>query len=222
VKVVAPWSGGVDSTFMVVKLLEGGYEVHPIYVDFGTPATPCELEAMHRLTGMIRRIIRSGKLYDLKVFKVEGEIHSMIKDGVKPKLYLRDYDIVTSQGVPLSHFYFPARNLIILSVAVAYAESEGIDRVAFATSGSDQQSVKDLSIEFIAELNKLLAKISPVRIETPVVNYTREDEWLYLKELGLIDYTFSCQRPLPGCIPCKTCPHCIFDAKMRWWSNGKR
>ena len=211
-KIVAPWSAGLDSTFMIIKLLNDGYEVYPIYVDFKTITTEYEIQALSKLYEILHS--KYPSLHNVQVFEVEGKINSMLKNYNKPKLYLDIYNSVSSQGVPLIEFYFPVRNLIILSLAVAYAESEGIDVVAFATSKTDQLSIRDLHITFVKAVNSILDIISPVRIITPVIEHTREEEWLNLKYMNLIDYIASCHKPINN-KACGKCSHCLFDIEMR-------
>jgi 7-cyano-7-deazaguanine synthase in queuosine biosynthesis len=171
-KRVAPWSAGLDSTFMVVRLLENNYEVYPIYVNFNTISSKYEVNSLINLSKILRE--RFKTLYEVKIFEVKGEVHSPLTDGLVPKLFLEYYKNKKSENITLMEFYFPVRNLIVLSISVAYAESEGINTVSFATSKTDQESMRDL---------------------------------------GLLDYTFSCNKPVHGV--CGSCSHCLFDKRMR-------
>jgi 7-cyano-7-deazaguanine synthase in queuosine biosynthesis len=210
-KRVAPWSAGLDSTFMVVRLLENNYEVYPIYVNFNTISSKYEVNSLINLSKILRE--RFKTLHEVKIFEVKGEVHSPLTDGLVPKLFLEYYKNKKSENITLMEFYFPVRNLIVLSISVAYAESEGINTVSFATSKTDQESMRDLSIDFIKSLNDMLSHITPVRVETPISSFSREEIWIGLRDLGLLDYTFSCNKPVHGV--CGSCSHCLFDKRMR-------
>lgn len=49
-KVIALVSGGLDSAVMISRLLQTGYDVHALFVDYGQPAMRAELAASARVT----------------------------------------------------------------------------------------------------------------------------------------------------------------------------
>jgi 7-cyano-7-deazaguanine synthase in queuosine biosynthesis len=54
--VLVPWSGGLDSTYLVWSLLKGGHSVYGMYIDLQNNAekVKCEKEALEKLEAYIR------------------------------------------------------------------------------------------------------------------------------------------------------------------------
>ena len=106
--------------------------------------------------------------------------------------------------------YVPNRNLVLLSMAAAYAEAHGIDRVYYGAQAQDQYGYWDCTAEFVERLNQVLAlnRRTPVVIHAPFVAMGKAESLRIGLELG-VDYghTWSCYRG--GGKACGACPTCI-------------
>ncbi len=106
--------------------------------------------------------------------------------------------------------YVPNRNMILLSIAVAYAETKGINEIYYGAQRQDYLGYWDTRREFVDKLNEVLA-LNPkfnVRILAPFVDMRKSEIVKLGMELG-VDYskTWSCYRG--GEEPCGVCPSCV-------------
>jgi 7-cyano-7-deazaguanine synthase len=110
--------------------------------------------------------------------------------------------------------YVPNRNMMLLSIAAAYAEAQGATQVFYGAQAHDEYGYWDCTEEFLARINAVTAlnRRDSVRIEAPFVLKKKEELVLMGMELG-VDFsrTWSCYRG--GDRPCNTCPTCVERAK---------
>jgi 7-cyano-7-deazaguanine synthase len=106
--------------------------------------------------------------------------------------------------------YVPNRNMMLLSIAAAYAEAHGIADVYCGVQAQDEYGYWDCTAEFVEQLNRVLAlnRRTAVVVHAPFVAMRKAD----LLRLGLqlgVDYaqTWSCYRG--GAKACGTCPTCV-------------
>ena len=106
--------------------------------------------------------------------------------------------------------YVPNRNLMLLSVAAAYAEARGIRDVFYGAQAHDMYGYWDCTPEFLERVNAVLAlnRGQPVAVRAPFIRMRKSEELRIGLELG-VDYarTWSCYRG--GEEPCGTCPTCV-------------
>ena len=89
----------------------------------------------------------------------------------------------------------PNRNMIFLSIAVAFAESMGVNKVFFATHKDDELVFLDCRTKFIKKLSEAsqLATCQKVSIETPFDNFTKSVIIKLGYNLGVpFEKTYSC------------------------------
>ena len=55
------WSGGMDSTFMVLDFLRRGYKVQPYYINKFSTYTGKEIDSIKHLTYLIQKEFNYGK-----------------------------------------------------------------------------------------------------------------------------------------------------------------
>jgi 7-cyano-7-deazaguanine synthase len=106
--------------------------------------------------------------------------------------------------------YVPNRNMILLSLAAAWAESVGAKRVFYGAQAQDRYGYWDCTVDFVTRINDVLSlnRETRVTIEAPFAEMSKAD----LVRVGLalgVDYahTWSCYRG--GDEPCGTCPTCV-------------
>lgn len=105
--------------------------------------------------------------------------------------------------------YVPNRNMILLSLAAAFAESHGVTEVFYAAQAQDEYGYWDCTKAFVGRINRVLSlnRRKPARIKAPFVGLSKAQ--VLHKGLALgVDYahTWSCYRGTAK--PCGTCPSC--------------
>jgi 7-cyano-7-deazaguanine synthase len=110
--------------------------------------------------------------------------------------------------------YVPNRNMMLLSVAAAYAESQGAREVYYGAQAHDEYGYWDCTEEFLSRMNAVMAlnRRDSVQVVAPFVSKKKEK----LVSLGMdleVDFarTWSCYRGEVS--PCESCPTCIERAK---------
>ena len=105
--------------------------------------------------------------------------------------------------------YVPNRNMVLLALAAAYAEAQGITDVFYGAQAQDRYGYWDCSREFMDNLNAVLAlnRKQVIVIHAPFLAMRKTDELRLGLELG-VDYahTWTCYRGEAA--PCGTCPSC--------------
>ena len=106
--------------------------------------------------------------------------------------------------------YVPNRNMMLLAMAAAYAEAQGISDVFYGAQAQDEYGYWDCTREFLTRINALLGlnRKEPVTIRAPFVERSKAE----IVRLGLeldVDFahTWSCYRG--GRHACGTCPTCV-------------
>lgn len=113
-------------------------------------------------------------------------------------------------GDPQPVTYVPNRNMILLAIAISYAETVGCNNVFYGAQKHDEYSgYFDATSEFVSRLNHVnqLNRRHSIHINTPFVNWSKAD----IAEWGLsanVDYshTLTCYNGVnPACGKCPTC-----------------
>jgi 7-cyano-7-deazaguanine synthase len=117
--------------------------------------------------------------------------------------------------------YVPARNTIMLSLALAWAESLGAADIFIGVNALDYSGYPDCRPEFIAafeHLARLATKAGveggALRVHAPLQHLTKAETIRAGLALG-VDYglTHSCYDPLAGGRPCGHCDSCVLRAR---------
>lgn len=105
--------------------------------------------------------------------------------------------------------YVPNRNMILLSIAAAYAEAAGIHQVFYGAQAQDEYGYWDCTTTFVERLNHVLElnRVEPVRVYAPFVRMRKAETVRLGLELEVdFSHTWSCYRG--GDKACGTCPTC--------------
>ena len=106
--------------------------------------------------------------------------------------------------------YIPYRNLIMLSVSMAYAESHGADEVYISSQLTDIHW--DSQINFVEALNdvSVLNIEQPIMVKAPFVYYSKVEEIEIGTKLDVpFEDTWSCYDPQFLSEPCQVCTACV-------------
>lgn len=201
-------SGGLDSTTAAAMARREGWELYALTLRYGQVHS-AELDAARRVAaalGVVRHVELS---VDLSAFGGSA----LVGDGVIPK------DQLGEAGIPST--YVPARNTVFLSLALAWAEVLGAERIVIGVNALDYSGYPDCRPEFIAAFEYLASLATkagvegrPLRLYTPLQQLTKAGIIRLGLELG-VDYalTHSCYDPDTGGRPCGHCDSCLLRAR---------
>jgi 7-cyano-7-deazaguanine synthase len=143
----------MDSATLMYKLIEDGYELHALTFDYGQ-RHEVEIECAKRLTEFH---MIPWKLVDLKV----------LGDVAPSSQTRRDIDVphgrYDEENMKLT--VVPNRNMVMLSLAVAYAIGEKIPEVFYGAHAGDHTIYPDCRVEFIEKLNAAVNIADWFRVE---------------------------------------------------------
>jgi len=205
-------SGGLDSATTLAVARAEGYEAHGLSVDYGQRHRR-ELEcaravatslgaATHRIVSVDLRAIGGSAL--------TGPLQ-VPKD--------RPYEDMAG-GIPIT--YVPARNTILLGLALGYAEVVGAFDLFMGANFVDYSGYPDCRPEFLAQFERLanLATKAAVegkgafRVHAPLLQLSKAEIIRKGIELG-VDYslTLSCYEPDEQGRACGRCDSCRLRLK---------
>lgn len=200
-------SGGLDSMVVAALAREQGFAVHALTIDYGQRHRR-ELNsatAIARAQGVERHVILP---LDLRAFG-----GSALTDDIPVPRYS------PGGGIPIT--YVPARNLVFLSLTVAFAESSGAHDVFIGVNALDYSGYPDCRPEFIASFAET-ARLGtregvegrPFAIHAPLQYLTKADIAREAARLGLdTGLSWSCYDPTPEGRACGVCDSCRLRQK---------
>lgn len=192
-------SGGLDSSVLLAKLVAEGRTCLAMGVDYGQRHRR-EIDAA-----------RAG----CKHFGVEYRLADL--RSITPlfgKNSLTNHETPVYEGVydeaGMKTTVVPARNLILIALATAWAISEKCDTIAYAAHGGDHTIYPDCRPEFAEKLDAVI-QISDwhhVCLERPFVAMNKTDIVRLGSELGVpLELTWSCYNG--GKTHCGKCSTCV-------------
>ena len=201
-------SGGLDSYTAGALARQQGFELHALTVKYGQRHAH-EILASRKVAEALGVVAHRELSVDLG--SVGGS--ALVGDGEIPK-----------QGpdpnvIPVT--YVPARNTVMLSLALAWAEVIGAFDIFIGVNALDYSGYPDCRPEYIAAFETLagLATRAGVtggafHVHAPLISLTKADIIRRGIALGL-DYgiTHSCYDPGLHGAPCGLCDSCVLRAK---------
>ena len=195
-------SGGLDSATALAIAREQGFICHALSVDYGQRHA-AELPAA-------RRVAKAGGAVQHRIMRVDfaGIGGSALTD--------RSIAVPENPGPGIPVTYVPARNTIMLSLALAWAEVLGARDVFIGVNILDSSGYPDCRPEFIAAFGALAALAtragvegSPCRVHTPLISWTKAQIIREGTRLG-VDYgqTVSCYQADTDGLACGRCDAC--------------
>ncbi|MBN1436734.1 MAG: 7-cyano-7-deazaguanine synthase QueC [Sedimentisphaerales bacterium] len=206
-------SGGLDSYTAAACAQSQGFQGYGLTVLYGQ-RHDCEIDAA-------RRVAQALNLAEHKIIQLDLRLFggsALTADLEVPKAESAQAEV--SAGIPIT--YVPARNTILLSLALGWAEVLGAFDIFIGVNAVDYSGYPDCRPEFLQAFEKLanLATSAGVqgqgkfRIHAPLVSLSKADIIRRGVALGL-DYslTHSCYDPDEKGRACGLCDSCRLRLK---------
>jgi 7-cyano-7-deazaguanine synthase len=204
-------SGGLDSSTCLAVARAKGLEVHALSVDYG-----------QRHRGELARARRIARLLGAKDHRVVKVDLSAFGGSA-----LTDRKIAVPKGrspgrmaqdIPVT--YVPARNTVMLALALAHAETIGAEEIFVGVNAIDYSGYPDCRPEFLRAFERLArlatrAGVSgrPLRIRAPLLRLSKAGIVRLGTRLGVpFGLTQSCYDPRGG-RACGRCDACVLRRK---------
>jgi 7-cyano-7-deazaguanine synthase len=206
-KAVVLLSGGLDSATALAEAKAAGFTTYALTVLYGQRHS-IERDAA-RAVGDALGVARHLEMeIDLRVFGGSA----LVGDGEVPKDRPAE---AMAHGIPTT--YVPARNTVMLSLALAWAETLGAFDLFVGVNCVDYSGYPDCRPEYLRAFETLanLATKAGVegsgtfRVHAPLITMTKDQIIARGHELG-VDYalTHSCYDPTPEGLACGRCDSC--------------
>ena len=205
-KAVVLLSGGLDSMVCAALARERGFGVLALTVNYGQRHA-IELEAARAIAAQLaeRHVMLDLDLREFGGSALTGDV-LVPKEGLGP-------------GVPVT--YVPARNAILLSLALGWAEAEGALDIFIGVNALDYSGYPDCRPEFIDSFEALANKATKAgaegerfRIHAPLQHLTKAQIVQKASRLGLdAGISHSCYDPAPDGAHCGLCDACRLRSK---------
>lgn len=202
IRAVVLLSGGLDSATMLARARADGRACYTLSVDYGQRHR-AELDAAAHL----------ANLYGAREHRV---VHVDFGQFGGSALTDADIEVPTapSQGIPIT--YVPARNTVMLALALGWCEVLAADELYIGVNAVDYSGYPDCRPAFIAAFERLACLATragvegrPLRVRTPLQYLTKAAIIKLGISLGL-DYaeTVSCYQPDRESRACGACDAC--------------
>jgi 7-cyano-7-deazaguanine synthase len=199
-------SGGLDSSTVLAMARARGFECHALSVHYGQRHS-AELQAA-------RQIARALGARDHRVMGVDlaGIGGSALTD---PGMAVPE---LPAAGIPVT--YVPARNTLLLALALGWAEVVGATDIFVGVNAVDYSGYPDCRPEFIdafASLAQLATKAgvegARFKIQAPLIAMSKAEIIRAGLELGVdFSMTVSCYQAAPDGAACGKCDSCRLRA----------
>ncbi len=197
-KAVILVSGGMDSAVTIAMAREQGFEVYALSVAYGQRHSS-ELEASERVATMLGAVTHKTVHVDLR--------------SIGGSALTADIDVPEDGGTGIPVTYVPARNTIMLSIALGWAEVLGSSDIFCGVNAVDYSGYPDCRPAFVESFQSLAnvatkagVEGAGIRIHAPLMEMGKGDIVREGMRLG-VDFaaTVSCyQADAQG----RACGHC--------------
>ncbi|AKS40785.1 7-cyano-7-deazaguanine synthase QueC [Wenzhouxiangella marina] len=194
-------SGGLDSATVLAMARDQGFECHTLSVDYGQRHRS-ELEASRRLSESLGA--RSHRVVSVDLRAIGG---SALTD---------DIDVPTEMGEGIPVTYVPARNTLMLALALGHAEVQAARHLFIGVNAVDYSGYPDCRPQFIAAFEDLCSLATKAgdegqrfEIHTPLIHLSKAEIIRQGTALG-VNYadTISCYQADEQGRACGVCDSC--------------
>ena len=210
-KAVILLSGGIDSTTTLAIAKDQGFEVYAISFRYGQ-RHQIELDAAKRIAANFK--INEHLILDIDLGAIGGSALTSNLEVPKGRHIEK-----ISQEIPIT--YVPGRNIIFLSLALAWAEVLSAYDIFIGANAIDFSGYPDCRPEFLSAY-ETMANIGTkagvggkkISIHSPLIKLTKAQIIQTGVALG-VDYslTMSCYDPSPDGKACGQCDSCLLRKK---------
>jgi 7-cyano-7-deazaguanine synthase len=201
-KAVVLFSGGLDSTTVLVYAMKQGYDVYPLTFSYGQRHA-IEIKQSERT------LEKYGLMQRQTIFSID------LTSFVNCSLINKNLEVPEFEENRIPSTYVPSRNIIFLSIASGLAETLGAEKIFIGVNSVDYSGYPDCRPEFVEAFNKTIAVgtkqgvESGIEVVAPILNMSKKE----IIELGMslgVDYslTHSCYNPTSDGISCGVCDSC--------------
>lgn len=197
-------SGGLDSATVLAMAADRGFRCYALSVNYGQ---------RHRSELIAAENVARAMSATLKT--IELDLRTIGGSALTADIDVPEEE---SEGIPVT--YVPARNTIMLSLALAWAEVLGAGDIFIGVNAVDYSGYPDCRPEFInayEEMANLATKAGVVghrlTIHTPLIDLSKADIITQGTDLG-VDYamTVSCYQADEAGRACGACDSCRIRA----------
>ncbi|MGC8562252.1 MAG: 7-cyano-7-deazaguanine synthase QueC [Thermoplasmata archaeon] len=201
-KAVSLLSGGLDSSTLLSYVVSKGYEVFALSFDYGQRHTK-ELDSARKIASYYNVKHRIMKL-DLRA--IGGS--ALTSDINVPDVPLEEI----GKDIPVT--YVPARNTILLSIALGLAEVTDSSKIFIGANALDYSGYPDCRPEYFKSINKTFnlatkktVEGGSIEVEAPLLRYSKADiVKLAYKLKTPLELTWSCYNGRDkACGVCDSC-----------------
>ena len=204
-KAVVLLSGGMDSAAVVAMAQEQGYAVHALSVRYGQRHTS-ELDAAARVALALG--VAGHKVVDVDLRSIGGSALTA------------DIDVPDAGGEGIPATYVPARNTIMLSLALGWAEVLGANDIFCGVNAVDYSGYPDCRPEFVAAFQALANLATKAGVEGAGIRVHAPLQYLSKAQIASegvrlgVDFalTVSCYRADERGRACGHCDACRLRA----------
>lgn len=211
---LCPISGGIDSTVILHNAVKNVHfnNIFPVSFTYGQRHVK-EIDFAVKTCKELG--LSNHRVIDLSFFQSISNISSITNRDISiPKT--RD---VLGDAQPSS--YVPFRNMMIMSISCAYAETVGATTVYHGAALIDSQSgYWDGSKEFITAINDVVSlnRKTQIKIEAPLINMSKAEIIRWGIELGVdFNNTWTCYEGKD--MSCGECPSC--SSRLKGFIDNK-
>ncbi len=196
-KAVVIYSGGMDSFTLLNRVVKEGFDVYALTFNYGQKQVK-EVEIAKKACA---KLGVSHKILDISA------INALMQSS----------SLIGSEDVPEGHYesesmkstVVPNRNMILLSLAIAYGVDIKAGKVYYGAHSGDHAIYPDCRPEFVQKMNDVagIANYEHVSIETPYLNSTKGEILKDGLSMGLTyETTWTCYNGRDkACGKCGAC-----------------
>ncbi len=199
-------SGGMDSSVLLYHVAREIQcpEIHALSFNYGQRHS----RELACAAAQARRVgVQDHRVMDITFMGALIQQGSALINGGQD---VPDLSSLTARELEQPPTYVPNRNMMLLSMAAAYAESHGMTDVYYGAQAQDEYGYWDCTRDFLSRINDVLVlnRRKPVTIHGPFINKSKAE----IVAIGLklkVDFTqtWTCYRG--GEHACGTCPTCV-------------
>jgi 7-cyano-7-deazaguanine synthase len=193
-RVVLLYSGGVDSTAAGILLNQQGYEVYPLFIDYGQSSAKVERylaeTAPNKLGFKPSQIIETDLMKQLTKSRLLGQ-----------------------KAIDDSDAWVPGRNTLFMVIAGIYAKQIDADGISIGYMLDDNFVFGDNDYFHHKSMEELLSKtfLQPMEVFLPIKSMHKKGLIKLLHDSGCLDLTVSCwnaQLENQQILSCHQCANC--------------